>query len=230
MRTKSAPVLGGIDAKTLDEETTLVFTASVTDLDGDPSVFSLGTAPAGASITADGTFTWTPTEDQGPGSYQVTIVVSDGLLTDSKTFTITVREVNRPPVLEFIRDKSIIKGATLTFSATASDPDIPGQNLRFSVERAAAGAFPDGASITIDGVFSWTPRLNQGPGTYTVRIIVSDGQAMDVEQIAITVAERESVAPQAAWLSWLPWIGLSLAALLSSSLALWIRSKKTQRA
>ncbi|MDZ4179119.1 MAG: hypothetical protein U1E29_07805, partial [Coriobacteriia bacterium] len=59
--------------------------------------FTLGAgAPAGASISTTGVFTWTPTGAQGPGTYPITIVVSDGVLTDSETITITVAEVAVP--------------------------------------------------------------------------------------------------------------------------------------
>ncbi len=44
--------------------------------------FSLSGEPAGASITAGGDFTWTPTEGQGPGVYTFDVVVSDGIDTD----------------------------------------------------------------------------------------------------------------------------------------------------
>ena len=75
-----APVLAAIGDKTVDEGTLLAFTATATELEGNPLTFSLGAgAPAGAAITAAGAFTWTPTEAQGPGTYPVTVQVSDGL-------------------------------------------------------------------------------------------------------------------------------------------------------
>jgi len=59
-------------------------------------------APTGASINpTTGQFTWTPTEAQGPGVYTVTVTVTDNgspNLSDGETFTITVNEVNEPPV------------------------------------------------------------------------------------------------------------------------------------
>ena len=66
-----APVLDAIANKTVDEETALGFTATATDPDipANAFSFSLDGAPAGASITAAGVFTWTPTEAQGPGVY-----------------------------------------------------------------------------------------------------------------------------------------------------------------
>ncbi len=74
----------------------LSFTASATDADipVQTLTFSLGPgAPAGASITPAGLFSWTPTSSQGPGSYQITIRVTDNgspNLSDTETITVKV--------------------------------------------------------------------------------------------------------------------------------------------
>ncbi|MCH7982174.1 MAG: putative Ig domain-containing protein, partial [Proteobacteria bacterium] len=67
----------------IDELAVFWFTATATDADlpDDTLTFSLedgasGSVPAGASITAGGDFTWTPTEAQGPGDYQFDVVVT----------------------------------------------------------------------------------------------------------------------------------------------------------
>ena len=54
-------------------------------------------------ITPDGLFTWTPTEDEGPGVFMITVRVTDdgtGMLSDFETIEVTVGEVNEPPVLD----------------------------------------------------------------------------------------------------------------------------------
>ena len=183
-----APVLDPIGDKTVNEMTTLSFTATATDADLPPQTltFSLGVGtPSGASITSGGVFTWTPTEAQGPGVYNINVTVSDGIAIDYEVITVTVNEVNQPPVLDPIGPKSVIEGTTLSFTATATDPDIPAQTLIFSL---GAGA-PTGASITSGGVFTWTPTEAQGPGNYVIRIIVSDSLAQDYEDITVTVYE-----------------------------------------
>jgi hypothetical protein len=95
-----APVLAAIGNKTIDEGSLLSFVATATSACPGPLTFVLGAgAPAGAAITVGGSFTWTPTEAQGPGTYPVTVIVFDGTSTDSETITVTVREVNAAPVL-----------------------------------------------------------------------------------------------------------------------------------
>jgi PKD repeat protein len=189
----SPPLLSYIGPKSVNEGTMLSFTATASDPDVPPQTltFSLGLgAPPSASITSGGYFTWTPTEAQGPGVYNINITVSDGIAIDYEVITVTVNEVNLPPVLDPIGPKTVNELATLSFTATVSDPDLPAQTLTFSLGTGA----PAGASITSGGVFSWMPSEAQGLGTYTIRIIVSDGLLEDYEDIVVTVNEV-NVAP-----------------------------------
>ncbi|HPM82692.1 MAG TPA: tandem-95 repeat protein, partial [Candidatus Anammoximicrobium sp.] len=72
-----------------------------------------------------------------------------------------------------------------TFTATATDPDLPPQTLTFSLLGAPDGAAIDPAS----GVFTWTPAEEQGPGDYTFRVRVSDGTATDEGWMTLRVTE-----------------------------------------
>jgi FlaG/FlaF family flagellin (archaellin) len=191
----NAPGLDPIGNKGVNEMTLLAFTATASDPDPtDTLTFSLeGTVPAGASITAGGDFTWTPTEDQGPDDYTFTVRVTDNgspALYDEEEITVTVTEGNQPPELGAIGDKSVDELVQLSFTATATDPDVPVQTLTFSL---GVGA-PSGASITAGGDFTWTPTEAQGPNTYPITIVVSDGSAEDSETIDVTVNEV-NVAP-----------------------------------
>lgn len=147
--------------------------------------------PTGASIDpSTGVFTWTPTEAQGPGEYTFDVCVSDGALSDCETITVTVNEVNVAPVLDPIGDQEVDELDTLTFTATATDADIPAQTLTFSLEDGTAGEVPTGAAIDpASGVFTWTPTEAQGPGEYTFDVCVSDGVATVCETITVTVNE-----------------------------------------
>jgi PKD repeat protein len=175
------PALAAIGNKTVNEGTLLRFTASATDPDAlvPPNLmFSLDAgAPTGAAINAaSGVFTWTPSEAQGPGVYPITVRVTDGggpcgsgtSLSDSEAIQVTVNESNTAPILSPIGNKSGTVGAAVTFTATASDVDIPAQALTFSL---GAGA-PPGATINAStGAFSWTPLTC---GTVVVTVIVTD--------------------------------------------------------
>lgn len=177
----SAPVLTSIGSRSVNELEILAFTASASDPDNDPLIFSLTGAPYGALISSNGSFSWTPTEAQGPGTYTFNVVVSDGALTDSERITVVVNEVNLPPELNTIGNKSVETNKTLSFTAAATDADLPVNTLTFSLSSA-----PAGASISPNGDFSWTPST---AGTYSATVKVTDGTANDTEAFTITVTD-----------------------------------------
>jgi hypothetical protein len=172
------PTLALIADKTVDEGSLLSFTcvASDTNVPAQTLTFSLEAgAPAGAGLNAtNGQFTWTPSEAQGPGIYPVTIHVADNgspSLSASQTVTITVNEVNNAPSLAPLLSRTVGEGSPLLVTNSATDPDAAGQTLTFSLDPGApAGMTIDAAS----GLIEWTPAENQGPGTYTVVVRVTD--------------------------------------------------------
>jgi hypothetical protein len=194
-----APQLASITDKTVDEGSLLSVTAvgSDADLPEQNLVYSLTVSPAGASINGStGEFTWTPSELQGPGDYPVTVQVSDGLAAVTTSFSIHVNEVNAAPVLGSIGNKTVDELANLSFTATATDSDLPANSVSFSLVGA-----PQGASIDpVSGAFSWTPTEAQGPGTFTFTVKATDDGApaeSDEETIQVTVGEV-NVAPELA--------------------------------
>ncbi|MCY2993288.1 MAG: dockerin type I domain-containing protein [Planctomycetota bacterium] len=91
-----APVLAPIGNKSVDAWATLTFTATATDVDqpADTLTYNLDAASLGFGMTingATGEFSWMPTVAQRPGSYDVTLTVTDNgspARSDSKLFTI----------------------------------------------------------------------------------------------------------------------------------------------
>src|SRR5439155_27380562 len=121
-------------------------TASATDADlpANSLSYSLDAgAPAGAAIDATtGAFSWTPTEAQGPGDYNVTVRATDDgtpALHASRTFPIHVAELNTAPALAAIADQSVNEGALLKLTATATDADLPANTLRSAERRGGSG-------------------------------------------------------------------------------------------
>lgn len=177
-----------LEDQTIDEEVAFVFDASGTDVDNDDNTltYSLDATSIsnGMSIDAStGSLSWTPTEEQD-GTYSVTVTANDGSLDGSITIAVTVNEVNLAPVLAAIGDQVGAEKSELTFTATATDADLPANTLQYSLD---ATSISNGMAIDAStGVFTWTPDHTQA-GTYTVEIIVSDGSLDDAETIAITI-------------------------------------------
>src|SRR5678815_1575157 len=111
-------------------------------------------APTGASINpTTGVFTWTPTEAQGTGSYPFAVRVSDGIANTDAAITIDVTESNIAPALTGVPPTATVPElAPYTFTASATDADLPAQALAFSLVGAPAGASIDATT----GVFTWT--------------------------------------------------------------------------
>ncbi len=152
-------------------------------------------APPGATIHAvSGQFSWTPTQAQGPGIYNITVRLSDttSALFDTRSFNVTVQEVNTAPTLFAISNRVIVEGSLLSFTNTATDLDSPSNTLTFSLETNA----PAGASINpTNGVFTWTPSEAQGPSTNLVSVKVTDNGVppqSDVKSFTIVVTESNS--------------------------------------
>ncbi|HMJ64130.1 MAG TPA: lamin tail domain-containing protein, partial [Candidatus Binatia bacterium] len=170
------PVLAPIGNRNVNEGSALVFTATASDSDvpANALTFSLDPgAPPGAAITPLGAFSWTPSEGQGPGSYPITVRVTDNgtpALSDSETITVTVGEVNSAPTLNTITNQTINENATLSLTASATDPDLPAQTLTYSITSG-----PSNATINPStGAFSWTPNEGQAPSTNSITINVTD--------------------------------------------------------
>ena len=94
-----------IDNQTIDEDTSLTVELSASDIDSNDLTFS---ATNGASdISVDGsTLTITPPANYN-GSEDVIVTVTDGDLSDSTTFTLTVNPVNDAPTLDDLADASV---------------------------------------------------------------------------------------------------------------------------
>jgi len=108
--------------------------------------------------------------------------VTDGNLSNSKTITINVNNVNRAPTLNSVGDKVVNENQLLTFTLLGSDPDA-GEVLTYS-----ATGLPSGSILNPNtGVFSWTPSFSQS-GTYKVTFSVTDaGGLSNSKTVTITV-------------------------------------------
>jgi hypothetical protein len=173
----ASPELAALGNHTVAEGSALTVTASAadTDLPANVLTFTLDPGfPAGATITGAGGFSWTPSEEQGPGDYPVTVhVADDGTppLSDTETFTIHVAEVSQAPTLAAIPDPTVAEGSAVIFTASGVDGDLPANTLTYSLD---AGA-PAGAAIDPStGVFTWTPAEADGPADHPVTVRVKD--------------------------------------------------------
>ena len=178
-----------IEDKTIDELTQVTYDLRASDPDKPAQTlsYSMENAPEGAVLNpTTHVFSWTPNEAQGPGVYEITFKACDDgepVACAETVVTITVREVNVAPVIAPIPAQEVDELALVTFTATATDEDLPAQTLAFSLKNA-----PEGATIDpLTGVFTWTPNANQGTQTYLFQVCVSDGAIEVCTNVTVTV-------------------------------------------
>jgi hypothetical protein len=165
---------------------TLTFSLLATDPDDNPLVYSASNLPAGATFDPHtGTFSWTPGYDQAGIYPDIHFEVSNGEFTDSEDITVTVVDMEHPPELDLIGDKSVDEGQLITFTLNATDPDD--NPLVYSASNLPPGAAFDPQTRA----FSWIPGAAQF-GVYPgIHFEVSDGVLTDSEDITITVGATE---------------------------------------
>ena len=165
---------------------TVVFTDTSSDPDGtiQSRAWDLdnnGAFNDGTGTTANRTF---PT----PGSYTVRLQVTDNngaTAISTSTFTVTAAPpVNQPPVASFTRQPTSPTTAdTVVFTDTSSDPDGTIQSRAWDLDNN--GAFNDGTGTTANRTFPT-------PGTYTVRLQVTDNNgATAISTSTFTVVKRK---------------------------------------
>jgi hypothetical protein len=183
----------------VDEGATLNYTFTGADPEGAALRWTLsGTIPAGLSLNeATGVLTWTPTEEQGPGSYPLIVRATQQAgepLSAQRTFSITVNEVNQPPMLNGLADFTVAEGAAISFTATATDADRPAQKLTYSLIEP----FPTGATLDPNtGVFAWITGDDAGATTNLLTVRVTDnspGNLGDTKTFTVITRPRFKVA------------------------------------
>jgi hypothetical protein len=177
----TAPSLVAIPDRTANVGDVIALQLAASDSDpSDTLTYTLGAAPAGATLTPAGRFTWTPTVVQ-TGTRSITVTVRDaGGLSDTKSFRVTVVAVNRAPEFGALTDDATRVGANYAKTLTATDPE--GGPVTFTLLGG-----PDGMTLT-GAVLTWKPGAAQ-TGPSTVRVQVADAQGLtDASAFLVTVA------------------------------------------
>jgi hypothetical protein len=145
---------------------------------------------------ADRTVTLTPAANQ-VGTTTITLAVSDGDLSASRTFTLSVQ--NTPPTISDIPNQTILENTALgPVAFTVGDSETPAGSLTVSGTSSNTTLAPD-ASIVFGGsgpsrTVAITPAAGQS-GSTTITVTVSDGLLSGADTFLLTVT-RVNQAPQ----------------------------------
>jgi hypothetical protein len=110
------------------------------------------------------------------GVYTVTVGASDGSSLITQDLTMTVLNVNRPPVLELIPDITVKESEHIRIIPIAYDPDNDDNVLAFSF------------SYPLDEEGKWQTDYSSA-GTYLVNVTVSDGNLNETQEVKIVVED-----------------------------------------
>ena len=110
----------------------------------------------------------------------MTATASDGALSDSKTFTWTVTNVNRPPTLTQPANQTSAENASVSLQLVASDPD--GTALTYSATGLPATLAVNATTGLISGTLA-----SASAGSYAVTATASDGALSNSKTFTWTV-------------------------------------------
>src|SRR5437867_1305590 len=182
-----APTLNAIANMTVNENATADQVITGSDPDGQALTI---TKSAGQTIMTESTTNGTTGNTHSArrssdlGTAAATVSVSDGSLSNSKTLTITVNNVNQAPTLNAIANMTVNENATADQVITGSDPD--GQALTFT-----KGAGP--TFMTVSTTNGTTGNIHLAPGftdagAYAATATASDGSLRYGKTLTITAS------------------------------------------
>jgi len=175
-----APEITSTPVTVAAEDTEYVYQVVATDAENSALTYSLTSHPDGMEIDANGRITWTPAN--GVTSGEVMLVVSDGVLEVTQSFTITVTAENDAPVIAGAETVALSTDEDLAGSITLTASDDDGDVLSWTAAGAAHG------TVTVDGgVVNYAPSADfNGSDSFTVT--VSDpGELTDSVLVNVTV-------------------------------------------
>ena len=155
------------------------------DSDGDPLTYSIIIGPVNGRATVSdnttGTFSYRPVEDY-TGLDSLIFSVTDGVLSDIATVSITVTAVNDAPVAV---TAAVITEEDMDYGGLVSAFDIDNDPLTYSLLTE-----PSHGTVAITdssaGTYTYSPKVNYN-GSDSFTFTSSDGTLSDTSKVSITV-------------------------------------------
>jgi hypothetical protein len=185
----TAPTLTQPSNMTVDENVTADQALNGSDPEGDALTFTKVSGPAYMTVTT--TTSTTGNIHLAPSYTDAevttgTVRASDGTLTNDKSFSITVNNVNRAPTLTQPANMSMSEGAVVDQTISATDPD----NDALTFSKVSGG----GTFTTVTTVNSTTGNIHCAPvggdaagSPYSVVVRASDGTLNSDKTLTVTV-------------------------------------------
>ncbi|HEY9052416.1 MAG TPA: putative Ig domain-containing protein [Gammaproteobacteria bacterium] len=175
------PEITSTPSKVTDEGELYRYAVQGEDPDRDSLTYHLKQAPAGMVIDRlTGELEWKP-GFEAAGEYEIELLVKDPEgATDSQSYTLTVLNVNRAPVIESDPVTVGKEGEFYQYSLLASDPD--NDKLVYTIQQAPDGFVIDSGT----GQVSWNPGYLTA-GIHQIVVQVSDGDLVAEQSYQLTI-------------------------------------------
>ena len=168
----------------LQEDTTAI-RANAVDPEGAPLTFKWQTT--GGKIDGTGDTVTFDTADAAPGEYEITVTAADRKQEVSCTTTVEVLKKNYPPTVTIQPPSATItQGESAALTAEASDPNKDPLTYTWTVNGQQLAA--SGPQITFGSE-------GRAPGNYSVKVVVSDGEASAESTATVRVNEKPNQLP-----------------------------------
>ena len=177
-----------------------VFDIETTDADGDDVTLSkAGTDSSIFSISDSGSLSFisapdfaNPTDSDGDNVYKLNIVVSDGsFTTSSDEISITVLEVNNPPVINDLQTSYSHSENTIEMASfSVSDPENNTITVGVSGDDSSGFIVEDNSILKyVGGVNFENPTDYDANNVYNIQVFADDGFNRTTQDVEITVSD-----------------------------------------
>jgi hypothetical protein len=153
--TNDAPIISGLPAGSMNEDSLYTFTPTITDVDiGDDHTFIISNKPNWATFDfSSGLLSGIPTNSDVGIHSNIIITVTDtaGSVDSLASFSITVNNTNDAPVISNSPAVSVVEGISYNFMAVATDVDV-GDSHTFSISNLPSWATFNSSSGLLSGI------------------------------------------------------------------------------
>jgi len=177
-----APVITALDSVTITEDSFAEVNLVASDVDGDSLTFIASSTDTSVTVTVSiDTLILTPEADW-TGSSAITVFVTDGSLSDTTSFVLTVTPINDAPMAS---ETTISLDEDSTYTGTLFGTDVEGDDMTFSILTN-----PVNGTISLNdtsaGAYTYSPNEDFN-GSDSLSYIVSEGTLSDTGQVNIVV-------------------------------------------
>ena len=188
------PVLEPISDFSIDEEAVTSITVTASDVDGDELTVSATTSTNQVVPSVDGMeLTLTPAKDF-VGTVSVNVFVTDGSLTDTVSYQLTVLNINDAPVLFEIKDQVVSEDSKMNVRVVASDVDDNVLIYDGKSDNVGVGVSASADTIKLQPVTDFF-------GSSVITVYASDGKDVDSTTFTLKVNPMQDSPFPFEWVS-----------------------------